>query len=194
MDEKPQLSVEEKKKLNSERQKAVRDAWGKEKARVAQGEGTRDWSPEQQKEIMENGHADGYDGHHMKCVSSYPEQAGNPDNIQFLTHDEHIQGAHQGNTHTRTNGYYNPDSGQMENFNGDELKPTDSQSLSEPCYENGEYITKTQSVSAFKASVKSTGQEPSSTAHDFNASIKNHAAAEERASASEQTRSAAVSR
>ena len=166
MGDKPALSVEEKKKLTSERQRAVREAWCKEKAYVANGEGTRDWAPEQQREIMEEGRAEGYEGHHMKNVSSYPEQAGNPDNIQFLDREEHIQGAHQGNTHTHTNGYYNADTKEMEYFKGNELKPVESATLTNPSYQNGENIGKTKCASAFNASAKNASSGFSSSSEE----------------------------
>lgn len=124
------LTNEEKKKISSERQKAVRDAWKEEKARVANGKGTRNWSPAEQKELMDKGSVSGYDGHHMKSVSKYPDQAGNPKNIQFLTEDEHFQGAHQGSYHNATNGYYDPETKTMNEFNGDELIEIPENSLS----------------------------------------------------------------
>ena len=194
MEKKHKLIVEEKKKLNIERQKAVRDAWGKEKGYVAQGKGTRDWLPEQQEEIMKNGHVDGYNGHHMKCVSSYPEHAGNFENIQFLTQDEHINGAHQGNTHTRTNGYYNPDTSQMEAFREDELKPVEAKALSEPCYENGENIKENHSTAAFNASARSAGQGNDASANNFNSSVKNQDHAQKENVSSPKSRATTVSR
>ena len=171
------MSNDEKKQLNSERQKAVRDAWKNEKERVAQGEGTRDWTPEQQNQIIEEGRVDGFEGHHMKSVSNYPDQAGKPENIQFLSESEHFDGAHQGSYHNQTNGYYNPNSGSMEEFNGNELRPVESQELSEPCYENGEEIN--QSANAFNASAKSTGNEVDSGQSNFNESAKQNNSSEE---------------
>lgn len=63
------LTNEEKKRLSNERQKAVRDAWKEEKERVKNDQGTRDWSPSQQKELLQRGAVSGYEGHHMKSVS-----------------------------------------------------------------------------------------------------------------------------
>ena len=116
------LSNEEKKRLSYERQSAVRKAWKEEQARVESGHGTRLWTKEQQKEILERGSVHGYEGHHMKSVSLYPEQAGNPENIQFLSEDEHLYGAHGGDYHNLTNGYYDPYTQTMKEFDGDELK------------------------------------------------------------------------
>lgn len=107
--------------LNNARQRAVRQAWNEEKVRVANGEGTRNWTKEEQKELLETGRVEGYEGHHMKSAKAFPEQAGNPENIQFLTEEEHLYGAHQGNYHNQTNGYYNPETGTMSEFSGNEL-------------------------------------------------------------------------
>lgn len=116
---------EAKRQLNNDRQYAVRHAWKEEQIRVANGEGTRNWTKEEQKELLETGRVAGYEGHHMKSASLYPEQARNPENIQFLTEEEHLYGAHQGNYHNQTNGYYNPETGTMTEFSGDELiQPT----------------------------------------------------------------------
>lgn len=41
----------------SEASKAIRAAWLKEQELVAEGKGTRDWTPEQQKEILALGKA-----------------------------------------------------------------------------------------------------------------------------------------
>lgn len=102
------LSNEEKKRISNERQNAVRHAWKSEYERVKSGLGTRIWTDEQQKELLTRGSVKGYEGHHMKSVSLYPEYAGEPRNIQFLTEEEHLYGAHQGNYHNLTNGYYDP--------------------------------------------------------------------------------------
>ncbi len=37
----------------SEASKAIRAAWQKEQELVSEGKGTRDWAPEQQKEILD---------------------------------------------------------------------------------------------------------------------------------------------
>lgn len=113
---------EEKRRLSNERQNAVRNAWKQEKERVQEGKGTRKWTPEQQKEIIERGSVRGYEGHHMKSVNLYPEYASEPRNIQFLTEDEHLYGAHKGNYHNLTNGYYDPESEIMIEFADNEIK------------------------------------------------------------------------
>lgn len=115
------LTNEEKKQLSYQRQNAVRNAWKEEKNRVSEGIGTRKWSENEQKELLEKGRVSGYEGHHMKSVKLYPEYAGDSNNIQFLTEDEHLYGAHKGDYHNLTNGYYDWESKQMVEF-GEELQ------------------------------------------------------------------------
>lgn len=150
------LSNEEKKELARARQSAVRHAWKEEQARVKEGLGTRDWTPSQQKEIIERGSVKGYDGHHMKSVSEYPEYAGDPKNIQFLTETEHFEGAHQGSFHNLTNGYYDPETQTMNEFEGDELREVPVNELSDKYAHNesdelssvrNEYVEDAQSSS-----------------------------------------------
>lgn len=116
------MSNEDKKRLAYERQNAVRNAWKEEKVLVKSGHGTRNWTQSEREELLERGSVAGYEGHHMKSVSLYPEYAGDPKNIQFLTESEHLYGAHQGSYHHATNGYYSPETREMVEFEGDELK------------------------------------------------------------------------
>lgn len=128
-----------------ERQKAVEEAWAKEVELVRQGKGTRNWSAEEQKELLSTGKVNGYYGHHMSSVKNDPANAGNKDNIQFLNYDEHINGAHQGDTKNATNGYYDPETGQMHEFqNGVEKVPErdiengfESEAAREEAYKQG---------------------------------------------------------
>ncbi len=92
--------------------KAVREAWKRERELVLEGKGTRDWTEDEQLEIIELGKVfdtDGtaYAGQHMKSVAAYPEHQGNPDNIQLLSVSEHFA-AHKGNWQNQTNWYYDP--------------------------------------------------------------------------------------
>ena len=59
------MTREEKLQLIRDRQKAVRDAWSREKTLVCQGKGTVNWNSEQQRELMEKGRVSGYEGQHM---------------------------------------------------------------------------------------------------------------------------------
>ena len=118
--------------------KAIRIAWERERELVSKGQGTRDWTPKQQAAILdpEQGRAlDEYgkalQGHHMKCVSKYPDDQGNPDNIQFLTREEHWD-AHNGNWLNPTNGYYDPASKQFLDFGEGDIIPCKAIDLSNP--------------------------------------------------------------
>lgn len=118
--------------------KAIVAAWEKEQELVRQGKGTRDWTLEQQNDILdpERGKAydaDGraFDGQHMKSVAKYPEYQGNPDNIQFLTRQEHLE-AHKGSWQNQTNWYYDPVTKQFFEFGENELIPCKVIPLSTP--------------------------------------------------------------
>ena len=122
------MSSLEKAQIERERSRAITKALKNEAELIRHGQGTRDWTPEQQQDILdgyrpkdENGVS--YEGHHMANVADHPNNAGNPDNIQWLTQDEHINGAHQGNLHTPTNGYYNPETGVITPFEGEPVAP-----------------------------------------------------------------------
>ena len=103
----------------AEANKAIRLAWQREQDLVRSGKGTRDWTEQQQRDILDPEKGKAYDdrgrafeGQHMKSVEKYPEYQGDPANIQFLTKDEHLD-AHMKNWHNPTNGYYNPVSKQV---------------------------------------------------------------------------------
>ena len=122
--------------LTTERLKAVRLAKERERQLVEEGKGTRDWTPEQQQSILDIGVAlddEGkvFEGQHMKSVSVYPEYAGDPDNIQFLTRQEHLE-AHEGNWNNPTNWYYDPISKQKTIFGDSPPVPCIVINLSEP--------------------------------------------------------------
>lgn len=131
----------------AERNKGVRKAWEREKQLVSSGEGTRDWTPNQQRSILDigvalddNGRA--FDGQHMKSVFAYPEYADNPDNIQFLTKQEHFE-AHDRNWRNQTNWYYDPITKEKHIF-GDDLIPCQVIRLSEPIIRTSASLTNTQ--------------------------------------------------
>ena len=131
------LNQEERLRLNRERQKAVREAWAREKSLCAQGKGTRDWTRAEQRELLTTGRVKGYEGQHMKSVSQYPAYAGSAENIQFLTHQEHLSahnsGPEKSGYRAPTNGYYDVSTGQMHSFG--QAPPTAPQAaaLSHPC-------------------------------------------------------------
>ena len=116
--------------------KAVREAWAREKDLILEGRGTRDWTPEQQLDILddrvpvdENGKP--FEGHHMRSVEAYPEYQDDPDNIQFLTREEH-QAAHEGNFQNATNSYYDPETGEFYDLGDGEELPNIERDLSDP--------------------------------------------------------------
>lgn len=121
-----------------ERNKAIRLAWEREQKLVAEGKGTRDWSQDQQKDILdpvkgkaydENGRA--FEGQHMKSAAEYPEYQGDPDNIQFLTREEHLE-AHKGSWKNSTNWYYHPETKEFVDFGENKPIPCEANYLSEP--------------------------------------------------------------
>lgn len=125
-------------KRTAQADKAIRLAWTRERDLVQEGKGTRDWTKEQQKDILDpekgrayddNGRA--FEGQHMKSVEQYPDYQGNPDNIQFLTREEHLE-AHQGNWQNPTNGFFDPDTKNLTPFDEDELVPCEVIELSDP--------------------------------------------------------------
>lgn len=117
----------------------INAAWERERELILQGQGTRDWTAEEQLVLRDLGRIPSYAGHHMKCAGTYPEYAADPDNIQFLKYtpdrkglSEHLDGAHQGNTHQPTNGYYDYRSGQMIDFGDNPPTPAPVIELSNP--------------------------------------------------------------
>lgn len=120
----------------AEASKAVRLAWQREQELVQEGKGTRDWTPDQQRDILKKGKAynnDGitFEGHHMKSVEQYPEYQGEPNNIQFLTKSEHLA-AHNGFFKNSTNGYYDPLTGKNKDFGLNKYEPCKIIELSSP--------------------------------------------------------------
>lgn len=96
----------------AEANKAIAAAWANEQKLVSEGQGTREWTQDQQQDILERGKAydengSAFEGQHMKSVEKYPEYQGDPGNIQFLTKQEHLE-AHGGNWKNPTNWYFDP--------------------------------------------------------------------------------------
>lgn len=87
------------------RRVAVRMAWEQERALVQRtGQGTRDWSAAELEILKNGGTPSGYQGHHINSVKGSPELAGDPNNIQFATPEEHLQDLHGGDTRVPTFG------------------------------------------------------------------------------------------
>lgn len=122
----------------AESNKAIRLAWERERNLIQQGKGTRDWTKKQQQDILDPDKGKAYDnrgrafeGQHMKSVEKYPEYQGNPDNIQFLTKEEHLE-AHQGNWRNSTNWYYNPETKEHVEFENNSFAACKVLKLSDP--------------------------------------------------------------
>lgn len=115
--------TEEKEKLSALRRSAVKEAWLRERELVLQGKGTRNWTVAQQAELIESKKVGGFEGHHMKNVKDYPQFAGDPNNIQFVSYTEHYFGAHDESFKNSTNGRLDTQTGEMHPFEGDELPP-----------------------------------------------------------------------
>ena len=120
----------------AEAAKAIREAWENEQQLVTEGKGTRDWTPEQQQSIIDVGKAyddDGkaFIGHHMKSAEMYPEYQGDPENIQFLSYQEHFK-AHDCNWRNPSNWYYDPVTETKHEFGDDKYVPCEIKELSNP--------------------------------------------------------------
>ena len=147
-----------------ERNKAIRLAWEREQKLVSEGKGTRDWSQDQQKDILDPGKGKAYDengrafeGQHMKSAAEYPEYQGDPDNIQFLTREEHLE-AHRGSWQNPTNWYYNPETKKFADFGESKPTPCTAINLSKPvCGPVADSHNKNDELKAPIAEVESRG-------------------------------------
>ena len=149
-----------------ERNKAIRLAWEREQQLVQEGKGTRDWTEEQQKDILdpnkgkaydENGRA--FEGQHMKSAAEYPEYQADPDNIQFLTREEHLE-AHKGSWQNPTNWYYNPETKEFIDFGENKYVPCEIIDLTDPVIRVTETVQASPETTEFSQKVyKNTGNE-----------------------------------
>lgn len=120
----------------AESNKAILAAWINEQELVKVGKGTRDWTPQQQQDILEVGKAyddngKAFEGQHMKSAEMYPEYQGSPGNIQFLTRAEHLE-AHDGSWQNPTNWYFNPVTKEKIDFGDGPFIPCEIIQLSAP--------------------------------------------------------------
>jgi hypothetical protein len=124
----------------SEASKAIREAWKNEQELVKVGKGTRDWTPQQQKDILEKGKAyddegRAFEGQHMKSAEKYPEYQSDSKNIQFLTREEHLE-AHDNNWKNPTNWYYDSKTKIKTDFGDGKYIPCEIIGLTEPISRN----------------------------------------------------------
>lgn len=138
------MTREEKLELNRLRQQAVRNAWARERELCRNGMGTVNWTRAQQKELLSTGRVSGYEGQHMKSVSKYPQYAGDPNNIQLLTHKEHLAAHNCGRSKSGylspTNGFYDSESQSMQSFWRGAPHAPEARELTRP-YTRGPYRT-----------------------------------------------------
>lgn len=119
--------------------KAILAAWKNEQDLIKEGKGTRDWTLEQQKDILERGKAydengKAFEGQHMRSAEANPEYQGDPKNIQFLTRAEHLD-AHGGSWRNPTNWYYDPVTKERHDFGDGPIVPCEVIGLSKPITE-----------------------------------------------------------
>jgi hypothetical protein len=92
-------------KLSSERKKAARQAWAQELEMVKRtGSGTYPWSEDEIKELLKTGKVKGYHGHHINDATTYPELAGDPNNISWVKGWVGNLAEHFGNFQNSTSG------------------------------------------------------------------------------------------
>lgn len=138
----------------SKRIKAVKNAWLREQQLVKEGKGTRDWTPQQQKDILERGKAyddEGFafEGQHMKSAEQYPQYQEDAGNIQFLTRSEHLE-AHKGKWQTQTNWYYDPVAKKIIDFGENPYKSCEIIQLSMPEYKISSNLEKIKKNKTYK--------------------------------------------
>jgi hypothetical protein len=77
--------------ITSQRRAAVKEAWDQEIALVkGTGQGSRAWSKPEIELLKQGIRPSSYQGHHINSVKDFPELAGDPRNIKFLTRSEHF--------------------------------------------------------------------------------------------------------
>ena len=97
---------------------AFAEAWEREAHRVANGQGTRQWTEREQLELLSTGKVVGYSVHHMKNMYKHPEWADKVENFQFLQNyfyarnpDNEHDIAHRANPDGSTNGFFDHETG-----------------------------------------------------------------------------------
>uniref|UniRef100_A0A8C6L8M9 Teneurin-4 n=1 Tax=Nothobranchius furzeri TaxID=105023 RepID=A0A8C6L8M9_NOTFU len=84
-------SVDEEKVrvLELARQRAVGQAWARERQRLRDGEeGSRTWTEGEKQQLLGSGKVQGYDGYYVVSVDQYPELADSVNNIHFMRQSE----------------------------------------------------------------------------------------------------------
>ena len=117
------MNKKEARNLKYLRSKAVKDAWAREVKLVKQGKATRNWTLDEQRELLLTGRIKGYIGHHIKSVKLYSNYAGEEKNIQFLTRKEHFK-VHFGNWKNSVCNYYDAETKSIKLLNYEGLSLT----------------------------------------------------------------------
>ncbi|XP_036392110.1 teneurin-4 isoform X1 [Megalops cyprinoides] len=84
-------SVDEEKArvLELARQRAVAQAWARERQRLREGEeGSRAWTDGERQQLLSSGRVQGYDGYYLVSVDQYPELSDSVNNIHFMRQSE----------------------------------------------------------------------------------------------------------
>uniref|UniRef100_A0A8D0CJV7 Teneurin-4 n=1 Tax=Scleropages formosus TaxID=113540 RepID=A0A8D0CJV7_SCLFO len=84
-------SVDEEKArvLELARQRAVAQAWVRERQRLREGEeGSRAWTDGERQQLLSSGRVQGYDGYFVVSVDQYPELSDSVNNIHFMRQSE----------------------------------------------------------------------------------------------------------
>lgn len=87
------------------RDTGVKRAWNYERADIVMGgDGSANWSREEQQQILDRGTVRGAEGHHQQNVANHPEHQANPDNIKFYkSREDHLREGHRGDFHNESN-------------------------------------------------------------------------------------------
>ncbi|XP_077578270.1 teneurin-4 isoform X3 [Stigmatopora nigra] len=84
-------SVDEEKArlLEAARQRAVAQAWARERQRLRDGEeGSRTWTEGEKQQLLGSGRVQGYDGFYVLSAEQYPELADSVNNVHFMRQSE----------------------------------------------------------------------------------------------------------
>ncbi|XP_077396802.1 teneurin-4 isoform X4 [Festucalex cinctus] len=84
-------SVDEEKArlLEAARQRAVAQAWARERQRLRDGEeGSRAWTEGEKQQLLGSGKVQGYDGFYVLSAEQYPELADSVNNVRFMRQSE----------------------------------------------------------------------------------------------------------
>uniref|UniRef100_A0A8C7HXX0 Teneurin-4 n=1 Tax=Oncorhynchus kisutch TaxID=8019 RepID=A0A8C7HXX0_ONCKI len=83
------LDEEKARVLESARQRAVAQAWTRERQRLREGEeGSRSWTEGEKQQLLGSGKVAGYDGYFVVSVDQFPQLSDSVNNIHFMRQSE----------------------------------------------------------------------------------------------------------